>query len=100
MRKLTSWIVLVSIGAIGCAPDAGSPGTVVYEGARLIVGDETPPIEDGVFLVADESTRDELITGITERRQEWDDAGWRHAREPGRQDGHAHHDQRPRARRL
>ena len=28
-------------------------------------------------LVADESTRDELITGITERRQEWDDAGWR-----------------------
>ena len=53
MRKLTSWIVLVSIGAISCAPDAGSPGTVVYEGARLIVGDETPPIEDGVFVVAD-----------------------------------------------
>ena len=49
---------LVSIGATSCAPDAGSPGTVVYEGARLIF--------DGRSLVADDQARSLEVTS-TER---------------------------------
>jgi imidazolonepropionase-like amidohydrolase len=53
MRKLTGWIIVASLGTIGCSGYTGSPGVVVYEGARLIIGDDTPPIEDGVFVVQD-----------------------------------------------
>jgi imidazolonepropionase-like amidohydrolase len=37
----------------------GPAGTVVYEGARLIIGDATAPIENGAFVV-----RDGLITAV------------------------------------
>jgi imidazolonepropionase-like amidohydrolase len=63
MRVWMSWIfgigVLVgTIGTIGLSsqtrPQTGTPPgrtIVVYEGARLIVGDEQPSIEDGAFVV-------------------------------------------------
>ncbi len=53
MRKLTSWIIVASLATIACAGDTGSSGAVVYQGARLIIGDDTPPVEDGVFVVQD-----------------------------------------------
>src|SRR5437667_8426225 len=38
-------------------------GAVAYEGARLIVGDGSPPIEDGAFVV-----RDGRISAIGRKR--------------------------------
>ena len=51
---------VLSVGAVlvaGCTgPEAGSGAAVtVFEGARLIVGDESAPIEDAVFVVANGS---------------------------------------------
>ena len=48
--------VVLSLGAVlmaGCTgPEAGSGADVtVFEGARLIVGDGSAPIEDAVFVV-------------------------------------------------
>src|SRR5437764_688869 len=40
----------------------GSVGTVVYEGARLIIGDASAPIENGAFVV-----RDGLITAVGQK---------------------------------
>jgi len=37
----------------------GAAGTVVYEGARLVIGDATAPIENGAFVV-----RDGVITAV------------------------------------
>ncbi len=44
---------------VGCAPEeAGQPPeaarTILFEGARLIVGDGSPPLEEGAFLVEDD----------------------------------------------
>jgi imidazolonepropionase-like amidohydrolase len=41
--------VLLGVGVF--AQDPGSARAVLYEGARLIIGDATPPIESGAFLV-------------------------------------------------
>ena len=48
--------VVLSLGAVlmaGCTgPEVGSEAAVtVFEGARLIVGDGSAPIEDAVFVV-------------------------------------------------
>ena len=46
---LTSCLVLFSSGVFGQSP--GSAGTTVYEGARLITGNDGPAIENSAFLV-------------------------------------------------
>jgi imidazolonepropionase-like amidohydrolase len=46
MKPLAFCIAVASLAAIACAQRA-----VVYEGARLIIGDGSPPIENGTFVV-------------------------------------------------
>jgi imidazolonepropionase-like amidohydrolase len=46
MKPLAICIALLSFGGTACAQQA-----VVYEGARLIVGDGSPAIENGAFVV-------------------------------------------------
>ena len=54
---LTKWMsIVLSLGAVllaGCTgPEAGNEAAVtVFEGARLIVGDGSAPIEDAVFVI-------------------------------------------------
>jgi len=50
MRAL---IVLALLAVSGCAPRPSAPQStaVLFEGARLIVGDERPPIENAAFVV-------------------------------------------------
>src|SRR5262245_26514854 len=46
--------VLLSVGLAGCSSTVqtqGAAGVTVYEGARLITGDGTPPIENSAFVV-------------------------------------------------
>jgi imidazolonepropionase-like amidohydrolase len=51
-RALLASLVLVLVVVFDGAPRAQAPGTVaVYEGARLIVGDGTAPIENASFVV-------------------------------------------------
>jgi imidazolonepropionase-like amidohydrolase len=59
MRRFTMLAPLVALGAMASVvvysqtPSAGS-SAVIYEGARLIIGDAaTPPIDDGAFVVQD-----------------------------------------------
>lgn len=47
MIRLASWIALVAVAA----PAYAQSGTVVYEGARLIAGDGSPAIQNGIFIV-------------------------------------------------
>src|SRR5919108_2396577 len=46
-------ILVVLFVASGCAPRPAAPqsNAVLFEGARLIVGDERPPIENAAFVV-------------------------------------------------
>jgi imidazolonepropionase-like amidohydrolase len=46
MKPFAIYIALVSLGVTACAQQA-----VVYEGARLIVGDGSAAIENGAFVV-------------------------------------------------
>ena len=43
-----TWLLVV---AIASAAANAQPRTVAYEGARLIIGDASPPIESGAFIV-------------------------------------------------
>lgn len=52
MRSLTRAIWFVLLGAGLWAQPGGSPA-VLYEGARLIIGDATPPLTSGDLLVQD-----------------------------------------------
>ena len=48
-RVLTAFLT-VAVGAIAAAQAPPQPPlAVLYEGARLIIGDATPPIERGAF---------------------------------------------------
>jgi imidazolonepropionase-like amidohydrolase len=51
MRKLAYCAAIAALVAIAWAQQESRSGPVVYEGARLITGDGTPPIETGTFLV-------------------------------------------------
>lgn len=59
MRRISIGILsgLVTFGAACGAPPASQPRAAgratVFEGARLITGDEAPPIEDSAFVVQD-----------------------------------------------
>ena len=46
-----STVALLSVAA--WSDQQSDPGPVLYEGARLIIGDTTAPIEDGAFVVAE-----------------------------------------------
>ena len=60
-RKLRIWstgVLIATIGVLGVSSQtrnqAGAPGSrVLYEGARLIFGDERPALENGAFVVTD-----------------------------------------------
>src|ERR1019366_855112 len=43
--------ILVCLRVLGATAFAQSRAPVIYEGARLIVGDESAPIENGAFVV-------------------------------------------------
>ena len=49
MRKLI--VLLVAAAVVPVASQAPATSAVVYEGARVIVGDSRPPIEDAAFVV-------------------------------------------------
>ncbi len=53
MRRVTTAIGLaVGLASVGAGAQAPAPpGPVLYEGARLIIGDASAPIENGAFLV-------------------------------------------------
>ncbi len=53
MRQLVCGIVVASLGTAVYTQSRGPASAVVYEGARLIVGDGSVPIEGGAFLVQD-----------------------------------------------
>ena len=49
---LVVWIIAASVGAIAAYAQPPRPsGAVLYEGARLIVGDASPAVENGSFVV-------------------------------------------------
>ena len=53
-----SQLLTVMLPMLGCSAPTPSEvpamtGATVFEGARLIIGDESPPIEDATFVVAD-----------------------------------------------
>jgi len=47
-QMLASCIVVASLGSIAGYPQSSA---VLYEGARLIIGDSIAPIESGAFVV-------------------------------------------------
>ena len=51
--RLAAWCLVVSsIGSVAVySQQRPAAGAVVYEGARLIIGDETTPIDNGAFVV-------------------------------------------------
>ena len=50
--KVAAALALVAIGVpLVLAQSAATPGVVAYEGARLILGTDRPPIENGVMVV-------------------------------------------------
>jgi imidazolonepropionase-like amidohydrolase len=52
MRRLSlAACLLLFTSACGAPPSSTRPDAVLFEGARLIVGDESPPIESSAFLV-------------------------------------------------
>jgi imidazolonepropionase-like amidohydrolase len=52
LKMLVSSVAVVWLGAVAVFSQARGPaGAVVYEGARLIVGDGSAPIEAGAFVV-------------------------------------------------
>lgn len=54
MRRLylaASVLVFVSMAAVATYSQTRTPSAVLYEGARLIIGDATAPIENGAFVV-------------------------------------------------
>src|SRR6266851_5347178 len=60
MRAWRLWICGVGVlaataGTMGVSSQSrpGASGPVLYEGARLILGDERPVIDNGAFVVAD-----------------------------------------------
>jgi imidazolonepropionase-like amidohydrolase len=52
LKMLASWIVVCALGSIAASSQSRAPSeTVLYEGARLIAGDGSAPIDDGALVV-------------------------------------------------
>src|SRR6478752_8979830 len=63
VRLLGIAAVLACAASIAVSTQSrGAGGTVVYEGARLIIGDASAPIESGAFVV-----RDGVITAVGQK---------------------------------
>lgn len=56
MMNLARVVVIVVLGT-GLWAQPGGPPAVLYEGARLIIGDATPPLASGALLVQDGQIR-------------------------------------------
>ncbi|WP_428101349.1 amidohydrolase family protein [Candidatus Rariloculus sp.] len=52
-RSIVLSVCLISLAACSPEEQAGGDASVWFEGARLVVGDGSPPIEDSSFLVED-----------------------------------------------
>jgi imidazolonepropionase-like amidohydrolase len=57
ITRIAGLAAMASLVAVGCSPreenQAPTDRSTVFEGARLITGDGSPPIDDSVFTVAD-----------------------------------------------
>jgi imidazolonepropionase-like amidohydrolase len=53
VKFVISLAIAGSLAAVAVRPQSAAGGPVVYEGARLIIGDASASIEDGAFLVQD-----------------------------------------------
>ena len=51
MHRALSSLTIVMLASLTLSSQTRTPGTVVYDGARLIAGDGSAPIENGAFLV-------------------------------------------------
>ena len=51
MHRALSSLAVVMLASLTLSSQTRAPGPVVYEGARLITGDGSAPIENGAFLV-------------------------------------------------
>jgi imidazolonepropionase-like amidohydrolase len=51
MKSLACWIVVATFGTAAFSQSPSSSQSVVYEHARLIIGDASAPIERGAFVV-------------------------------------------------
>jgi len=51
MHRALSSLAIVMLASLTLSSQTRTPGTVVYDGARLIAGDGSAPIENGAFLV-------------------------------------------------
>lgn len=63
MKTAVRAVVLVLLGVGVFAQPSGPAPAVLYEGARLIIGDATPVIESGAFLVQDGQIRSVGVRG-------------------------------------
>jgi imidazolonepropionase-like amidohydrolase len=69
-RAFSTCLVLAIAGVIHASAQTTGGGTTLFEGARLIVGDGTAPIENSAFLVQGDS-----ITWVGERGERQPPAG-------------------------
>lgn len=53
LRIAVTVVVLASVGVMRVSSQQAARGPVLYEGARIILGDERPAIDSGAFVVAD-----------------------------------------------
>ena len=57
ITRIAGLVAMASLVAVGCSPreenQTPTDRSTVFEGARLITGDGSAPIEDSVFMVAD-----------------------------------------------
>lgn len=51
MKNLSYWLILACSASMIYSQPRGASGAVLYEGARLIAGDGSAPIENGAFVV-------------------------------------------------
>src|SRR5438445_11582976 len=52
LKVLVAWVAAGSMASIAVFTQSrGSSGTVLYEGARLVIGDASAPVESGAFVV-------------------------------------------------
>src|SRR5690348_10279053 len=57
-------VAILAVTAACCSPVAAQPRVTVFEGARLIIGDGSAPIENSAFVV-----EDTLFTRVGKRGQ-------------------------------
>src|SRR5437870_10866644 len=53
LKLLAAFVAVCAVSSVALYSQArnATPNTAIYEGARLIIGDASPPIESGAFVV-------------------------------------------------